>query len=279
MDYIDIEQKNWRHQPQIFAGEGFQDCIILVFGKPETAVFAHMDTVGFTVRYQNQLLSIGSPEPMASDLLYGNDNLGEILCKTEFDTNNRLYYEFGRGIERGTSLTYSPNFNENNKSITSPYLDNRVGLFVGLELAKVMENGALVFSCGEEHGGGYAGFLARFLFEEFKISKALIADVTWDTDGVDRGKGVAISLRDAYIPRRKFIDSIINLANGANVKYQLEVEGSGGSDGSEIQQLPYPIDWCFIGAPILNPHTSQERVFKNDIREMIKLYTILLEEL
>ena len=110
LDYINKEQKNWHQTPQIIAGDGFQDCLILVFGKPSTAVFAHMDTTGFTARYQNQLLSIGSPEPATGEPLTGCDKLGEILCQTEVDEDNRLFYKFGRGIERGTSLTYQPNF-------------------------------------------------------------------------------------------------------------------------------------------------------------------------
>jgi hypothetical protein len=42
--------------------KNFRIVLILKFGKPRTAIFAHMDSVGFTVRYFNQLLSIGSPD-------------------------------------------------------------------------------------------------------------------------------------------------------------------------------------------------------------------------
>ena len=279
LDYVKKEQKNWLHTPQILEGEGLQDCLILVFGQPSTAVYVHIDTVGFTARYENQLLSIGSPEYTKNDSLVGCDNLGDILCQAETDKHGRLFYKFGRGIERGTSLTYQPKFSEQETLISSPYLDNRLGIFVALELAKELSNGALVFSCGEEHGGGYAGFLARNLYESYNIKQALIADVTWDTDGVHRGNGVVISMRDAFIPRRKFVDAIIRIAETSGVAYQLEVEGAGGSDGSEIQKLPYPIDWCFIGAPVTNPHTAREAIYKSDVTQMIALYKVLLAEL
>src|SRR5688572_24137382 len=72
--YIKKESKNWKQKPQIIQGEEFQDCLILKFGKPRTAIFAHMDTVGFTVRYFNQLLSIGSPDADTETKLVGRDS-------------------------------------------------------------------------------------------------------------------------------------------------------------------------------------------------------------
>src|ERR1700751_2069951 len=61
LDYIKKEKNKWQAKPKIYSGEGFQDCIILVFGKPCTAIFAHMDSIGFTVRYEKQLVKIGGP--------------------------------------------------------------------------------------------------------------------------------------------------------------------------------------------------------------------------
>ncbi|MCK5367736.1 MAG: aminopeptidase, partial [Cyclobacteriaceae bacterium] len=59
LNFVNENSAKWKVKPQIFHGEEFQDCIILVFGKPEVAAFAHMDTTGFTVRYQDQLIPIG----------------------------------------------------------------------------------------------------------------------------------------------------------------------------------------------------------------------------
>jgi len=58
LNYINANKKDWKVQPQILSGEGFQDCIVLVFGKPKTAIYAHIDSIGFTVRYHNQLVKI-----------------------------------------------------------------------------------------------------------------------------------------------------------------------------------------------------------------------------
>jgi putative aminopeptidase FrvX len=279
MDYIYSEMGSWENTPEIIAGDPFQDCLMLVFGQPTTAVYVHMDTVGFTVRYQNQLITIGSPEPAAGDKLIGQDQLGAISCQIEVDENGHFLQNFSRGISRGTTLTYRPNFIESSQTIASPYLDNRIGLFVALQLARQLSDGVLVFTAGEEHGGGYAGYLSRYLYETYKVRQALIADVTWVTGGVLQGDGAVISMRDSFIPRRKFVDNIIRIATNSGSRFQLEVEASGGSDGSEIHQLPYPVDWCFIGVPVTNPHSAQESVARADLSAMIKLYTFLLKQL
>ena len=86
-------------------------------------------------------------------------------------------------------------------------------------------------------------------------------------------------MRDSGIPRRKYINKIVKLAKESNINFQLEVESSGGSDGNEIQKSPYPIDWCFIGAPEQNVHSPKEKVHKNDIQSMVDIYKYLMERL
>lgn len=277
--HIQKEKKNWKVQPEILHSGHFQDCIILKFGKPRTAVFAHMDSVGFTVRYQNQLLAVGSPDAEEGTHLVGHDSHGPIDCILEYDKEQHALYRFGRVIDRGTPLTYKPNFRDSKQFIESPYLDDRLGIYVALQLAEKLKDGLIIFSCWEEHGGGAVGFLAKHMYETWQVRQALISDITWVTDGVDHGKGVAISLRDRNIPRKAFVDRVIEVARKHKVPHQLEVEGMGSSDGGELQRSPYPIDWCFVGAPEQHPHTPNERVHKKDIASMIALYGWLMKDL
>jgi len=279
LQYIQKEKKNWKAKPEIIEGPELQDCIIVRFGKPRTAIFAHMDSIGFTVRYFNQLLPIGSPDARAGTLLVGEDSLGPIECELEYDKENHAYYKFGRQIERGTDLTYKPNFKETRTYIQSPYLDNRMGVYNALKVAETLKDGVLCFSCWEEHGGGSVPYLARYIAEKWSVHQALISDITWVSDGVEPGKGVVISMRDRNVPRRSFINRVIHIAERHKVAYQLEVEGSGSSDGRELQLAPYPFDWCFVGAPQQNPHTPDEKVHKNDLAQMISLYQHLMADL
>jgi len=279
INFIKKEKKNWKHKPELIYGEEFQDCLILKFGKPRAAIFAHMDSVGFTVRYTNQLVPIGSPDAEAGTKLTGRDNLGEIECELKMDKEGHAHYTFGRAIARGTSLTYKIDFQETSDSIQSPYLDNRLGILNVLEVCKTLKDGVVVFSCWEEHGGGSVGYLANYIFKKWNVRQALISDITWISDGVEPGKGVAISMRDRNVPRKNFIDKIISIAQKSEIPFQLEVEGVGSSDGGELQRSGLPFDWCFVGAPEQDAHTPHEKVHKQDVLAMFSLYRELMKKL
>lgn len=279
LNFVNENSEKWKIKPQLFHGEEFQDCLVMIFGKPEVALFAHMDTTGFTVRYQDQLIPIGGPEVRGQEILTGSDDFGEIECELTLYDEHQLHYKFGRTIASGTSLVYKNTFKEDQSYCYSPYLDNRIGIYNLLKIAENLENGALVFSCWEEHGGGSVPFLVRFLYEKYKVKKMLVSDVTWVSDGVRMNDGVVISHRDKNIPRRSFIKYIRQLAEINNIPFQDEVEAYGSSDAREIQLSPYPIDWCFIGPPVENAHSNYEKISKEDLKSMISFYQKLMGQL
>ncbi|HEY4650333.1 MAG TPA: M20/M25/M40 family metallo-hydrolase [Pontibacter sp.] len=280
LNYIEMHKVQWRVQPVIVNNEDLQDCILLVFGEPRTAVFAHMDSIGFTVRYGKQLVPIGGPATKTGYKLTGADSQGDISCTLNYnEEEDELTYDYHREIERGTELVFASDFRETDETVQSCYLDNRLGIWAALKLAETLENGIIAFSCWEEHGGGSVAYLAKHIYETYHVKQALIADITWVTEGVQPGKGVVISMRDSLIPRRSYVQKIITIAKESGVPYQLEVEGAGGSDAKELQKSAYPWDWCFVGAPEDNVHTPDEIVNKKDIDSMVKLYQVLLEKL
>jgi len=283
-EYIKKNKKNWKTKPKVFSGEGFQDCIVLIFGKPRTAIFAHIDSIGFTVRYGKQLVKIGGPRTIDGMQLIGKDSKGKIEAKLHLAQNKKtkeisLEYKASREIERGTELTFKPNWREDKNFVQCCYMDNRLGVYNALKVAETIKDGAIVFSCWEEHGGGSVSYLQKFLQEKYKIKQALISDISWISDGVHYAKGPVISMRDSLIPRRSFVNKLIKIADKNKLAYQLEIEGSGGSDAKELQMAEYPWDWCFIGAAEENVHTPDEKVHKKDIEGMIDLYKVLMKEL
>jgi len=283
LDYIETNLSNFKVKPEVITGTEFQDCIILKFGQPKTAVFAHMDSIGFTVRYGKQLIKLGGPRTNEGTILIGEDSQGkieaELLVVEDEDGKTTLEYVADRTLDRGTELVFKPNWREDENFVQCCYMDNRLGCYNALMLAEDITDGIICFSCWEETGGGSVGYLAKFIFEKYGVQQALISDITWKTEGVEHGKGVAISIRDSGIPRRTYINTIIELAKESGIPFQLEVEATGGSDGNALQKSPYPFDWCFIGAPEDHVHSPDEKVHIADIRSMIDMYKYLLNYL
>lgn len=279
LSYFEQNLDQWSVHPEIIADESIQDCIALIFGKPRTAIYAHMDTIGFMVRYHNQLVPIGSPAIDPKTILRGTDRKGIIETGIRIDEDHRVYYTFPRSIETGTYLTYKPDFRRKGKYIQSPFLDNRIGIWNVLHLLPTIKNGIIFFTCGEENGDGSAGYLARLMYENYQVQNALVSDVTWASDGIIPGDGVVISLKDRYLPRRSFVQHIIEVARKKGIRFQLEVEDDGSSDGGELQRSPFPINWCFIGPAGHHIHSPEEKISILDLEEMNDLYRILMDEL
>jgi len=283
ISYVKEHKSNWKVEPQLFYGDAFQDTLLLVFGKPRTAIFAHIDTIGFSVGYNRELIKIGGPKIIDGTLLVGKDSQGEvevelIVIENE-EGSDTVKYLGDRELDRGTILTFKPDFREHENYVQSPYMDNRLGVWNALQVAETLEHGAIAFSTYEEHGGNSVGILAQFLQQEYGVRQALISDITWVTEGVKHGGGVAISMRDSLLPRRSYLNKIISIAKDSTIPFQLEVESSGGSDGGMLQKSDLPFDWCFIGAAEDNVHSPNEKVFKSDIESMVDLYKLLMKEL
>lgn len=278
LDYIKKESKNWKYKPKVIHGKGFQDNLILVFGKPRTAVFAHTDSIGFTVRYGKQLVKIGGPRIEKGYELVGSDSKGK--CEATLNVvKDTMEYKAKRNFDTGTELVFKANWREDKDYVQCCYMDNRLGCYNALKVAETLKDGVIVFSTWEEHGGGSVSYLQKYLVDNYKISQALISDISWISDGVFPAKGPVISMRDSLIPRRSYVNKIIDIAKKHKLAYQLEVEGSGGSDAKELQMAENVWDWCFIGAAEQFVHTPNEKVHKKDIEGMIELYKALMKDL
>ena len=281
LNYIGETEKNWKVKPTIYAGDKLHENIILVFGKkPRTAIFGHLDSIGFTVRYGKQLVKVGGPVLEKGIRLVGSDSKGEIECKLKVNKDkSEIGYKFKREIDRGTNLTFKPDWRETDETVQCCYMDNRLGVWNALKVAETLEEGIIVFSTREEHGGGAVSYLGKFIQEKYGVRQALISDITWVTEGVKPGKGVAISMRDRGLPRRAYLERVMDIVKQSGIPHQLEVEGAGGSDGLELQSSPFPWEWLFVGAAEDHVHSPDEIVHKKDIESMTALYKVLMKEL
>ena len=279
LDYIKSNKRKWKHKASI-TSKGIKDNLILSFGKPRIAIFCHFDTTGFTVRYNNSILNIGSPVITEKDILKTINEKGEKQTfKVIKDEDNNFRLDSNITIKPGTVLSFGSELKSKGNLVSGPYLDNRAGLWVMLKVAEEIKNGLLVFTSYEEHGGGSVEFLAPYIYNVYGISQSIICDMTWESEAVKMGKGLVVSLRDRYIPRQRYIETISDVLTNNRIKLQFEVEGSGSSDGGYLQKSSVPFDWCFTGIPLKNMHSSCETANMLDLQELIKALLLLSKKL
>ncbi len=274
---------NWleAHAPDC-AVTRLRDCLVVAKGEqPTTAIFAHIDTIGYTVAYAGDVYPIGHPATPEEHnrvrvLGVANDQFGTLKKRKSGE-----WKLDGLDCAPGDRLVTaaSPIFDAENKTVTSPYLDNRGGIYAALQTLLHAKQVVVAFTTGEETGGSGAKLCARHIYETLGVANAIISDITWHTKHVHCGKGVAISRRDSGIPSQRFLDKILQLANASGISYQIEIESSGGSDGQGIENSGYPIDWVFIGAPEKRPHTPTEQLDLADLDAMAQMLVTLADRI
>lgn len=255
------------------------DLVVATRGTPRVSVFAHTDTVGFTLGYGRALIPIGGPHTEGGERLREVDGPGKGQIKLRqqgSDTARRLG---GKQGEPGSRWVYAAPLVFKKGRVSGPYLDNRAGVWNALRTLERCSDVAVFFTPGEEHGGKGAMLAARLACEEWGIARALISDITWHTGSIKNGKGPAISFRDRSIPRQRFLEAVLHAAEASGIPFQREVESNGGSDGSIIERSPYPIDWVFVGAPQKRSHTAREECQLADLLAMSDLYALLVPAL
>jgi putative aminopeptidase FrvX len=252
------------------------DLVIAAKGKPRVAVLAHVDTIGFTLGYKRVLYPIGGPKVDGGERVREVGGTRTATVEMRKDGSWRLSV---KGAEPGSRWVYADTLEFKNDQVSGPYLDNRAGVWNALRVLERVEDVAVFFTPGEEHTGRGAAIAARILHEEMSITRALISDITWHTPSIKNGRGPAVSLRDRYMPRQRFLDEVLAAATESGIPFQREVESGGGSDGHVMERSTFPIDWVFIGAPQKRSHTPREECHVPDLHGMTDLYAALIPAL
>ena len=259
--------------------ERLGDAILALCGeRPSVALFAHIDTTGWTLGYDRRLIRIGDPHGQIGDPVRpaGRPDTANTLNRGE----DRCWALKGKtDALPGSGWVYADSPAQKGDEIRAPYLDNRGGVWAALQALVHCPNIAVAFTTGEETHGAGAIACARRLFETHGITQALISDLTWHTKHIRAGNGVAISLRDSSLPRRRFLGRVLALADESGLPFQREIEADGGSDGASIDRSGVPMDWVFVGAPEKGPHTARERVQIADLQSMAAMLVFLVNGL
>ncbi len=254
--------------------------LIVSKGRPRVAVFAHIDSVGFTLGYGNTFIAIGGPTvdgPTRVRCSHNGQTLRAVLEPVEDDYREFTLVEGGG--DPGTRWVYDTRPTFDDHRLNGAFLDNRFGVYNALHQLEQAEDVLVAFTAGEEQSGRGAMDCGRWVYENTDIRRALISDITYATDHIHAGRGPVVSLRDAFLPRTEYVDRCRDIAEKAGIPYQLEIEAHGGSDGGMLERSGFGIDWCFVGAPENGYHSAHESLARSDAENMLRLYARLIPEL
>lgn len=255
-----------------------QDNLIVWRGQPQVALFAHLDTIGFTLGYDRELVRIGGPHVTGGEALRSTTT--GVTYRGRLTTRgDRWFLEGAADAPGGSRWVYDAALELNGCQVRGPYLDNRAGVWSALQVLAACEHLAVAFTANEEHSGRGAATCARWLHEQLSIAQALISDLTWHTRFIRRGRGPAVSLRDRNVPRQAYLLRVLAAAEASGIPFQREIETDGSSDGGSIERSGVPMDWLFVGAPEEDSHTPAEVLDLNDLRDMARLTAHLVRAL
>ncbi len=286
-------------------------------GEPVVMLVAHMDEIGFSVKYidENGFIYfvplggfwsqtvINQRVVVLGDKKY-HGTIGSkpphIMEKDEMEKPVKLkdmFIDIGassreevleRGIDVGTPVVWDSRFCEMGDVVMGKAMDDRAGVWVLLELMKEVEpkgTALFVFSAQEEVGLKGARVASFHLEPDYAIAvdvgMARSAGIQEREVSVDLGKGPIVTFVESSgrgLIASKFLNrKIIDAAKSAEVPYQVESTHGGMTDAAIIYMTGKGIPSASLGIPARYIHSPNEMVHKHDLRGAVDVLREVLE--
>ncbi|MFO8033661.1 MAG: M42 family metallopeptidase [Candidatus Bipolaricaulota bacterium] len=283
---------------------------------PTVAVAAHMDEIGFLVSHVDtekgflRLDPVGGFDPRtlfaarvdvhtAQGSLPGNIGSKPIHILTEEEKKKPvkitdLFVDLGLSGEKvkelvrvGDPVTLRQSFLEVGDLVSGKALDDRVGMYVGLEaFARLGEHQADVYFVGtvQEEVGLRGARTSAFTIAP-DIAVALDSTIACDVPGAQPheqvtalGKGVAIKVKDsASISHPGLVRFLVDLAEKRDIPYQMEILPRGGTDAGAMQLAREGAAVVTLSVPTRYVHSVVEAADKKDVQAAVDLLVAFLE--
>ena len=285
---------------------------------PKVAVAAHMDEIGFVVSNVDgetgflRIQRVGEFDARTliahrvmvhakgGDIpgLIGGTKPTQILTEEERKRIleiKDLFVDIGlpgkevkEQVRVGDPVTLMQTFGEVGNLVTGKALDDRLGLYVGIEAVKKLgkHEADIYFVVTVQEEVGLRGARTSAFAITPDIGVALDVAVACDVPGVGSheqvthlGKGVAITVRDmGAISHPGLVQFLVDLAEERKIQYQLNVIGGrAATDAGTIQSAREGVAVVIISLPTRYVHTVIETAHKADIEAAINLLIVFLE--
>lgn len=208
------------------------------------------------------------------------------LSKMFIDIGAKDKKEAMKKVSIGDLASVKADFSDMGNRIASKALDNRIGCYVLMELAKQKIKGNndiyFVFTAQEEVGVRGAKTSAFSIDPDFAI--AVDVTSTGDTPecnlmDVHLGKGPTVKVKDnGIVVKRKVIDYMVSVAKKMKIPYQLEILEHGATDAMAIHMTKSGILSGVVSIPTRFIHSCSEVIDLDDVKNSIKLIHAILED-
>ncbi len=287
-------------------------------GGPRVALAAHIDEIGFIVRFIDdsgyiRLQPAGGFDPrtlVAQRVAVHTRNDGPLVGtlmpgvkpihlmgpndKKDLDLND-FFVDLGMPAEDvaakvqiGDMVTMRRDFEEIGDMVISKSLDDRIGVYVMLEAVraagKVDAEVYAIATVQEEVGLRGATTAAYGVQPEITI--AIDTTIAGDIPGMPADAsvtklrhGTAIKVFDSsQLPNRNLVAHLQEIAEAHDIPFQLEVLPRGGTDAGAFQRAAEGSVTCTISIPSRYVHTVNEMCAKADIQASVDLLAQFLRE-
>ena len=190
-------------------------------------------------------------------------------------------------VRIGDPITLRQDFIEFGDLVSCKALDDRVGVYVGIEALKRAKKPAcdLYFVGTTQEEVGLRGARVAGFSTHPQIGIALDVTIAADTPDVppkDRvtqlGKGVAIKVRDsASISHPALVRAMRRLAEENGIPYQMEILPRGGTDAGGLQMAQEGAAVITLSIPTRYVHSVVESLHPDDVEATIKLLVAFIE--
>lgn len=280
--------------------------------KPRIMLAAHMDEVGLIVKSISsdgriRFTEIGSIDPLTlvgqrAHIQTENEVVHGVISTQEMTDGNiiieklpqmtDMFIDTGldkqeleaRGITIGNfiDLDQESGVLGNNDTIYGKALDDRIGCYVLIEVAKKLKKNAceiaFVFTVQEEVGL-YGAMTSAY---ELDPDWAIAVDVTntYESKNLrELGKGPTVTIKDAELIGNPVVNKWIkDAAKRKKIPIQLDVSDMGTTDALNISISKGGVPTASMGVPIKNIHSTVGMASLKDINHLIEVLVELLQK-
>jgi endoglucanase len=278
--------------------------------RKKVMVAAHMDEIGFIVTHIDDkgfiyFHTLGGFDPKTLTaqrvIIHGKEDIIGVMggkpihlmnavdrakvpeIKDYFIDTGRSKKDIDKLISVGDTITREREFIEMGECFNCKSLDNRVSVFILIEMFREIKNKPPydiygVFTVQEEIGIRGANVSSMDINPDFGFG--LDTTIAWDTPGSTKqeqvsalGEGACIKVMDSStVCDYRMLKYMKELAKNKKIKTQLEILPAGGTDTAGIQRMnPGGSIAGAVSIPTRHIHQVIEMVHKEDVRGAIDL--------